>query len=52
MPELTQRSGCVRRFSWKKELQPPEAYAAVLAAAQRHGFARRRYHELFIFHKK
>jgi FkbM family methyltransferase len=34
------------------EIHSPEAYAAVLAATQRHGFARRRYHELFIFHKK
>jgi FkbM family methyltransferase len=34
------------------EIHSPEAYAAVHAATQRHGFIRRRYRELFIFLKR
>jgi FkbM family methyltransferase len=34
------------------EIHSPEAYTAVHAATQRHGFIRRRYRELYIFLKK
>jgi FkbM family methyltransferase len=34
------------------EIHSPEAYAAVHAATEKHGFVRRRYRELYIFLKK